>query len=120
MEKGTRVTITSGPWAGESGTVEKVTKRTIYVIVDNPRRRAMVNPEHVQRAQIAQDFDSGLGIGGLERHTEPLIIPTANVLKRMEQEDNAQRCKRCGGTEYTTGAMFTTASSSGKCDDCFG
>ena len=84
--------------------------------------------ESQNRYESAQDTDenphdfshSGLGIGGLGSYEEQATVPTASQLRRMEQEDNAQRCKGCGGTEYTTGAMFTTAPSSGYCDDCFG
>lgn len=66
------------------------------------------------------DFSrSGLGIGGLGRHEEPATWPTAATMERMDKLDAQQRCRHCGGREWT-GAMFTTDPSSGLCDDCYG
>ena len=67
------------------------------------------------------DFDQGFGIGGLSRYEEPIIVPVAAQLKRMERmEARARRCRRCGETDVFDGAMFTTDSSGNLCDDCYG
>jgi hypothetical protein len=64
------------------------------------------------------DFDGGYGIGGLGRHAERPIIPTIEQMERVEQaEKRARRCRRCGDTDVFDGAMFTTAPSSGLCDE---
>lgn len=70
---------------------------------------------------VGYDFDKGFGIGGLGRHVEAPVIPTIAQMKRLERlEAQAHSCRRCGESDVFDGAMFTTAPSSGLCDDCFG
>lgn len=74
-----------------------------------------------QPTENVHDFShSGLGIGGLGRHEEAPIIPSIAAMKRVENlERQAHTCRKCGQTDVFDGAMFTTAPSSGLCDDCF-
>ena len=66
-----------------------------------------------------QDFDSGLGIGGLGRNQEAPIVPTVEQIERVEQlEASATYCRTCGQSDVFDGAMFTTGGGS-VCDDCF-
>lgn len=66
------------------------------------------------------DFDGGLGIGGLGRHEEKPVAPTASQVGRMEKlAAKAKTCRRCGQTDVFDGAMFTTASGGSICDDCY-
>lgn len=68
------------------------------------------------------DFSwSGLGIGGLGRHTELSVVPTVKRIGEIERMDAEKRvCIVCGQSDLFDGAMFTTCRESGKCDDCFG
>ena len=65
------------------------------------------------------DFDRGYGIGGLGKHEEKPVAPTAGQIEQVvRQERRARRCKACGCSELD-GARFTTDASSGLCDDCY-
>lgn len=66
------------------------------------------------------DFDQGFGISGLGRHEETPIIPTVEVIERLEKlEAEATYCRVCGCSDLFDGAMFTTGDGD-VCDDCFG
>lgn len=83
------------------------------IVADDP----LAQPQ----AENPHDFShSGLGIGGLGRHEEALVIPTLEAMERVENlVRQARTCRRCGQNSAFDGAMFTTAPSSGLCDDCF-
>ena len=93
MKLGDRVIIINGPWDGNLGIIEKITKSIIKVRISTSGKLALVNPQHVQvknfpTQRAASDFDGGFGIGGLSRYQ-----PTAaEEMARIEAEDrHAQR-----------------------------
>lgn len=71
------------------------------------------------QSEGVHDFDTGLGIGGLSRHRENLVIPTVAQMERVEERiKRATTCRRCGQDDEFDGAMFTTGGGN-VCDDCF-
>jgi len=65
------------------------------------------------------DTDSGLGIGGISRYVEPIVVPSLQAAERyIQRTKRARRCRRCHQTDLD-GAIFSTAPDSGLCDDCF-
>lgn len=79
-----------------------------------------IGTKPVKHQQTGSDFDRGFGIGGLGRYEETPAIPSIAAMKRVERmEVGLTYCRRCGQSEFD-GVMFTTAPSSGYCDDCFG
>lgn len=74
---------------------------------------SLVNPD-----EAPQDFDSGMGIGGINRIEETIPQPSSKTYQaQMQRINTARKCRKCGSTELE-GAMFTTLPSSGLCDDC--
>jgi hypothetical protein len=121
---GDRVRIIGGPWASDCGIITKISRRTLSVRTDTPRRRdALVNIDHAELIEKTAepetyDFDGGFGIGGLGSYVELPIIPTEAQIERMEKlERRARRCRRCGQSDVFDGAMFTV--NADICDDCF-
>lgn len=70
---------------------------------------------------MSTDFDrTGLGIGGIGRHIDELIVPSDTAAKRISaKKRQGRRCCRCGQSDVFDGAMFTNDPSSGLCDDCY-
>tara|TARA_R110000868_G_C10607994_1_gene741133 strand:+ start:99 stop:515 length:417 start_codon:yes stop_codon:yes gene_type:complete len=63
--------------------------------------------------------DSGLGIGGIRNDQSMPIIPSARAFARVQRlSDTDTVCRRCGASKHFDGAMFTTITGSGICDDC--
>jgi hypothetical protein len=68
------------------------------------------------KEQPKNDFDSGLGIGGLGRQQAARRVPTASEIERRQQmQESATYCSECGQSDLS-GAMFTTLGD--VCDDC--
>ena len=65
------------------------------------------------------DTDSGLGIGGIGNDQSMPTVPSARAFARVQRlSDTDTVCRRCGASKHFDGAMFTTITGSGICDDC--
>jgi hypothetical protein len=72
------------------------------------------------RTDQFHDTDAGLGIGGISNDQSMPVVPSVQAAARYERMlANATVCRRCGESSLD-GAMFTTLSGSGICDDCAG
>lgn len=67
---------------------------------------------------MSEDSIFGIrGIGIYQENEAPVIPSEAAIVRQERRERQARRCKCCGASELD-GANFTTAPSSGICDDC--
>lgn len=94
FQKGDRIKVTTGPWAGKIGTIAKITGNRFKISGMTPKGLALVLAGHIEavpeQARPVYDFDrTGLGIGGLGRH-DPLGEMTELVargeVKLVERE----------------------------------
>jgi hypothetical protein len=69
-----------------------------------------------------RDFsESGLGIGGAGRHnveSETAELVARGKLVARPSNRKQMRCRSCGQTGYAGEYPFSTAPSTGLCDDC--